>query len=231
MKFGLIGDGYIAQYHKEAIEYIQGSLEWIYDPIKFPDRIVEKNCVDYVIICSPTYCHRDQIKEILNMNSLTQIIVEKPAFLPWEPIIEDDRINIVLQLRWADLPKTADNVRIRMVRDEKYFQTWKGDPKLTGGLFYNLFIHYIDIAIRLNAEFTGFVAKDGCQMRFVDTIDLLQIDMQKCYNKMYEDILIGNGVKVKDIFYLTWMLSRNSEFYGYGVGALNKGINISRDLL
>ena len=231
MKFGLIGDGYIAQYHKEAIKHLHGSLEWVYDPIKYPDRIVEKNCVDYIVICSPTYCHRNQIKEILNMNSLTQIIVEKPAFLPWEPIIEDDRINIVLQLRWADLPKTADNVRIRMVRDEKYFQTWKGDPKLTGGLFYNLFIHYIDIAIMLNADFLGCVVKDGRQSRFVDTIDLLHIDMQKCYNKMYEDILIGNGIKAKDILYLIWILTRNSEFYGYGLGALDKEIKIPRDLL
>jgi len=62
-------------------------------------------------------------------------------------------------------------------------------------------------------------------------LELEKIDMQKCYNLMYEDILSGGGIKPRDLFYLSWVLQRNSELFGYGKDATGKTIEIGRELL
>lgn len=242
--FSLIGDGKQAQYHKKAIESIGGVVKCIYDPCNFPmddkewpvyvkslDHFFERGLADYIVICSPSHLHQEHIRLCLSKG--IKVIVEKPSCMPWEPVIDDDRINICLQMRYhPDLPKKAENVYVKMVRNEEYFQTWKGDPKLTGGLFYNLFIHYIDLAIQLDANFTGHVVTDPVpQERIVDGLNLLDVDMQLLYNRMYEDIVQGGGIKPKDKYYLRWVLQRHSEIYGYGKNGLNKVIKIPRELM
>ena len=195
---------------------------------------------DYISICSPSHLHRQQIKDILNVCPNIKIICEKPAFLPWEMPIDSDRINIVLQLRYLpNLPKKADLVSVRFVRDEAYFKSWKGDARNTGGLFCNLFIHYIHLAQILGADFEGVVSEHGEQERFIrrwgvgqyDKIDILNIDNQACYNRMYEDIVEGKGIKPSDLFYLSWTLARNSEIFGYGKGSLGRTITIKNELM
>jgi len=254
MKFALIGDGAIAKYHRKAIEHVGGELKSVID-IKYEPGIdinvgihyfreleytpiYDLYDIDYFVICSPSNFHRSQIQFILkNFPATTQIICEKPAFLPWEQPILDDRINIVLQLRYLpNLPESADKISVRFVRDESYFKSWKGDPKNTGGLFYSLFIHYIDLAQRLKADFEGIVEKSGEQYRKLQKIgipdyDILNINMQYCYNSLYENIMNGNGIKPDDISYLMWLLSRNSEIYGYGKNGIKRTIKISKELL
>jgi predicted dehydrogenase len=265
MRFGLIGDGIIAKRHKEAIAHVGGDLCWISDPaIKIAENNVGYELragsrietrlyssaptplhymqVDYVVICSPTYLHRKQAQEAVYFGK--KVICEKPLCLPWEPLIDDDRINIVLQLRYIEeLPKKADTVRAIMVRDDEFFKTWKGNPLLAGGNIYEFFIHYIDLAILLGADFEGAVYPEGKQVRevityhkvrgnqMITTLDIMLLDMQELYNRMYADILNGGGVKPKDIFYLTWLLNRNSEQYGYRISGLNKMIRIPKELL
>ena len=228
MKFALIGDGKIARYHRAAIEHVGGEIAWVHDP-KY-GTTYRKDWVNFAVICSPSYHHRQQIKAVLGMFA-SNVIVEKPMCLPWEPIIDDDRINVVLQLRYMDLPDKADIVHVEMVRDADYFTTWKGHPKLTGGLFFNLFIHYIDLAILLDADFEGVVTGSGTQHRFIDRLDIGQADMQGCYNRMYEAILQGDGVKPKDLFYLHWILERNSEHIGYGQDAMEKVVYLKRGMI
>lgn len=249
IKFALIGDGTIAKYHREAIKHVGGELMYVVDP-KYPPssvswipliKIEELPSLypmpDYVVICSPSHLHRQQIKKILALDNFNgQIVCEKPAFLPWEQIIDSDRLNIVLQLRYLpNLPKKADLVSVRFVRDEAYFRSWKGNARNTGGLFYNLFIHYIYLAQMLGADFEGGVYDDGKQSRWVGTrfesIDILNIDNQACYNRMYEAVLSGKGIKPKDLFYLNWVLNRNSEIFGYGRDGLNKTITIKNELM
>lgn len=269
IKFALIGDGAIAKYHKEAIKHVGGDLLYIVDP-KYkqkthPDFWGEilpnlhfPNYVDYAIICSPSYLHYQQIKEILKSGHILRgVICEKPAFLPWEIPIDNDKINIVLQLRYLpNLPEKADLVSVRFVRDEAYLKSWKGDARKTGGLFYNLFLHGIDLAMQLGADFEGKVSTAGEQERWIGTnysewhfwsngtkygyheniddknkIDILNIDAQSCYNRMYEAILEGKGIKPSDLFYLNWMLQRNSEIFGYGRNGIGKTITIKNELM
>ena len=226
LKFFLIGDGRIAQYHKAAIRKLDGEI-YIYDPIKYLldkyrslEIAIRNYNPDYAVICSPSYLHGEQTKVTLKHGY--KVIVEKPAVLPWETLIDDDRIHIVLQLRYLEnLPKKADLISVRFVRDEAYFKTWKGDSKLTGGIFYNLFIHYIQLSIMLGAKFEGTISSKGEQERYIlynDTkIDLQKINMQDLYDRTYEDVVLkGNHIKPRDIFYLNWVLDRCNWNYGLG---------------
>lgn len=233
LNFSLIGDGTIAKRHKKAIEMIGGKIINIYDPQK-PDSNFEYSSnldqdffkkSDIIVICSPNQFHFEQIK--IALSSDKKIIVEKPMVLPWQPIIDDDRINIVLQLRWLDLPPQADIVEVVMVRNEEYFNTWKGNPFYTGGVFYLLFIHYIDLAIRLKSKFKGLISTEGKQYRKIDSLDLMSIDMDCLYYKMYHDIIYEDkGVKPKEIMYLNWLLERNGWIYGMGKEVLNTSIEL-----
>ena len=273
-KFILIGDGRIAKFHKKAIDNIGGTIICIADPKYDPCfnkntyRFIESvptsalNQADFYVICSETNLHRQQIvfllKYMVDSNfKKPQIICEKPAFLPWEPAIDSNKINIVLQLRYLpNLPEKADLVSVRFVRDEAYFKSWKGDARKTGGLFYNLFLHGIDLAMQLGADFEGKVISEGKQERWIGTkysewhfwsngvkyshyeniddkgkIDILNIDTQACYNKLYEAILEGKGIKPSDLFYLNWILQRNSEIFGYGRDGIGKTITIKNELM
>jgi len=159
-----------------------------------------------------------------------KIICEKPMCLPWEPVIDDDRVNVVLQLRWMDLPKKANLIKVTMARNDAYFKLWEGNPRKTGGLLYHLFIHYIDLALLLDAKFEGRVISEGKQIRMVDDIDIMKLGMNDLYFKMYNDIINHDkGVKPKDLFYLHWWLDRNSDIYGYGTDLLDKKIIIEHD--
>lgn len=256
LRFGLIGDGIIADRHKKAIREIGGRIKWVYDPKYKEDESVLPltynnhipmeawDIVDWVVICSPTYLHRNHVMVALSHGK--EVICEKPLCLPWEPLIDDNRVNIVLQLRWLkNLPEKAELVRAIMVRDEAFFKTWKGDPKKAGGNIYEFYIHYIDLAIQLGAAFEGAVYPTGEQKREIivspvqvwkngktkDIIDIMKVDMQDCYNRMYVDIINGKGVKPRDIFYLTWVLNKYSETYGYRKAGIEETIHMAKDIL
>jgi len=232
LKFFLIGDGRIAQYHKVAIKKLGGEI-YIYDPVKYPPPIkryvtleseIRHYNPDYAVIASPSNLHREQTKIALEHEC--KVIVEKPAVLPWESLIDDDNIHVVLQLRYLEnLPGKAELIKVRFVRDEEYFKSWKGDSKLTGGIFYNIFVHYIDLAIKLGARLEGEISSFGEQSKKIYTkeggwfmpIAIENIAMQDCYDRMYEDVVLnGNHIKPRDIFYLNWVLDRCNWDYGLG---------------
>jgi hypothetical protein len=233
LKFGLIGDGKISVRHKAAVKFNGGEIYKIYDP-RYKDSKTKLDeeffaGLDYVIICSPSFLHREQIKLALKYDK--KIICEKPMCLPWEPFIDDDRVNIVLQLRWIDLSEKADLINVVMARNDAYFDLWEGDSKLTGGVLYHLFIHYIDLALILDARFEGLVISEGKQIRMIDDLDIMKSAMDSLYARMYNDIINhDNGVKPRDLFYLHWWIDRNSDIYGFGKDLLNKKIVIENKL-
>ena len=226
MNFGLIGNGYISKNHIDTIEKLGHKLVSIYDPIISKSDKIEnifKNNLDYVVICSPTNFHYEHIKLCLKNN--VKIICEKPLGCPWDPIIDNDNINVVLQYEYANLPEKVNTVEVTMIRDKKYFESWKGNPRLTGGIFYHLFIHYIMIAIKRKAKFIGKILSDGDQIRKVDNIDLMSLDTEDLYKNMYIDILSGGGIKPKDVHFLLWILNHCNFKYGMGKEIIGKTIS------
>ena len=254
MRFGLIGDGYVSHFHREAIKAAGGELVKVYDP-KY-DELKSQNKakgvkiwrggldpkffvdLDYVSICSPSHLHRAQLKYGLTYaRGNTKFIVEKPYRLPWEDKLDNDRVNVVLQLRYLNnLPEKAKKIKVTAIRDKRYFESWKGDARLSGGLLATIFIHYIDLAQLLGADFEGIVLHQGEQRRDIWVTDTLRIDIfspdrQQPYNRLYQDVVSGGGIKPQDVEYLHWTLERNSDIYGYGRNGVGKRIIIPRELL
>jgi predicted dehydrogenase len=235
MNFSLIGDGYAAKFHSAAIKSVGGTIDWSYDPkdyysVPFPKIVLPGPPTDFAVVASPSDTHRQYTKELLAAG-YGRVICEKPLCMPWEPLIDDDRVSVTLQYRFADLPAKANEVHVVMVRDFAYFDTWKGDPRLTGGMFFNLFIHYIDLAIELGADFYGRVVTEGKQVRAVDGIDLFAFDTQELYNRMYSEIVNSGGIKPRDLFYLHYIMDRVSREHGYGKMLMWKEIFIPKTLL
>jgi hypothetical protein len=227
IKFGLIGKGKISERHIQAINEIGGELVQIYDPLLSNLQNVEnlfKYNFDYTVICSPSNYHYEHTKLALKNNR--KVIVEKPQQLSWNPIIDNDNINVVLQFNWLDnFPDKADLIKVIMVRDEKYFKSWKGNIQSTGGVFPLLFIHYLDLAIKLDARFSGLVIPEGKQIRQIDDFDLNSVDMNNLYLKMYHDICYNDkGIKPKDTMFLNWLMEKAGLVYGHGYDILGKQI-------
>jgi hypothetical protein len=236
MKFGLIGDGKIAKRHRQAIEHVHGEIVKTYDPkyngianrppeaFSKMDRSFFKN-LDWVVVASPTSFHYTHVKAALAQGK--KVICEKPYVLPWHPLIDSDSVFIVLQLRWLDLPPAATKVQIIAARNDAYFMGFKGNPALTGGLFYDLLIHYIDLAQKYGCWFEGMVVKQGEESRWIDQFDLFSQDMDEVYQRMYRDIIFkGKGVTPKEYAKLHWLLAKYTGRYGAGKEILNRSIRV-----
>ncbi len=228
MRFGLVGDGKIAVRHRAAIKNNGGEIVAVHDPKYGKDSAPLDDPLfltcDCMTICSPSFLHREHINFALEHDR--KMIVEKPMVLPWEPMIDNNNINVVLQLRWIDLPEEAEIVESVMARNDAYFETWEGNAQLTGGLFYHLFIHYIDLAIKLKAKFIGKVIPEGDQIRHIDDLDIMKLDMDMLYTKMYNDIINNDkGVKPSELYYVHWALERCGWRYGINnTDLMNKDI-------
>jgi len=116
-------------------------------------------CVDYVVIATPNYLHKEMIEKAYNKVN-KGIICEKPLCLSMAELdaLEKyrDKIFPVMQLRYSDkLKREREKIKLIDVetidmeicvrRDDWYFEGWKGDKDKAGKLLYNIGIHYIDI--------------------------------------------------------------------------------------
>lgn len=164
-KYAVIGKGFIYPRHKQAIEATGGKIIMTCDnrfnetQPDFADWLVMFRHprfaeVDTVVICTPNYLHGPMIREARRRGK--KVICEKPLALEHELIDDDTDVYPVLQLRYHPELKNlkATNVKItaKMFRDEKYWNSWKGDVLKSGGILYNLGIHYIDLLVYLLGE-------------------------------------------------------------------------------
>ena len=167
-KFGIVGLGFIAPRHIQAIERIGGTLVWgcDIDPLKkdilpegvgFYEDYTKTPNVDYVVVCTPNYLHFEMAKFFTGKGS--QVILEKPPAIDFIDtlLMVDMPVWVMFQLRHH--PK-LNNIRLKnkgnsiavvakMFRDDKYWNGWKGDKEKSGGILYNLGVHYIDLLCHL----------------------------------------------------------------------------------
>ena len=243
MRYGIIGNGFIAPRHKKAIKETGGELVWTCDNekeatfIDWKRAIMDK--VDYVVICTPNNLHYNIIQDCLNRE--LGVICEKPLTLNWEDyysLIETD-VNVVLQLRekkWKKLEGDID-LKIHIYRDEWYFKSWKNTPE-SGGLLFNIGIHYFDLMSEMYGSFLDFLIYDQTEKRASGRILFkeckvewsLRLDeknqireytngketvsltgFEDLHTKVYESILRGKGTKVKDIEKTMQMLCYESK--------------------
>ena len=147
--------------------------------------------VDYVVICSPNFLHEEHIKEGLTLNA--DIISEKPVALTTEGInnlisaesSSQGSINTILQLRLhpvmkeledyvSNAKKSNHQIDLKYIakRDDSYFQSWKGDLSLSGGLLLNVGVHYFDLLLNVFGDEQGINLEDHTNKRSKGTLEL-----------------------------------------------------------
>lgn len=157
--FAVIGLGFIWPRHRLAIEELGGKILMTCDsdPAKgatFTDWVEMYNHTDFekidaIIICTPNYLHAVQAREALLRGK--KVLCEKPLS------IDDTRglqgVKTVLQLRHhpelKGIKAQRAYIEAKMYRDETYWNSWKGQEVKSGGILYNLGVHYIDLLIYL----------------------------------------------------------------------------------
>lgn len=164
-KFALVGLGFIAPRHKQAIERIGGEvlLTCDSDSTKHPDftdwRLMTQSeqwkQISYVSLCVPNYLHCKMAQSM----SDKIVLSEKPLGLSEEDINKiGDNVFTVLQLRHhPEVIKLKRSLRgthrvfltVKVKRDKSYWDCWKGDKEKSGGILFNLGIHYFDLLIYL----------------------------------------------------------------------------------
>lgn len=184
-QFALIGAaGYIAPRHLKAIKEVGGNLVAAYDiadavgildswfpdcafftdEFAFYDFLMDKNPVDYLVVCSPNYLHEEHCYAGLKLNA--DVICEKPLVLTVESLqnlldaesYTNKHIYTILQLRLhpmlMDLKKAMEASEIKKhevsvayftPRGKWYHASWKGDVKKSGGIATNIGIHLFDL--------------------------------------------------------------------------------------
>ena len=147
MKFKLLGNGFIAPRHKEAIESIGGEV------------VEDYNDADCVVVLTPNDLHYGMVIDAHDRGKI--VLCEKPMVIGkinLGNLIDVKNVYTVLQLRYHPLAKQLKEefekgklyeieMDIAVHRDTDYFNGWKGDRKRSGGILYNLGIHYFDLLL------------------------------------------------------------------------------------
>tara|TARA_B100000989_G_scaffold229542_1_gene176433 strand:+ start:5297 stop:6175 length:879 start_codon:yes stop_codon:yes gene_type:complete len=138
-----------------------------------------QNEIDFLVVCSPNFLHVEHIIKGLERNM--NIISEKPLALDTKGLesirkaedVSNGKVNGILQLRLhpvvAQLQELVkkldkDNHEINLVfvakRDDEYFESWKGNLSLSGGILLNLGVHYFDLVLNIFGEFSDIFLED-----------------------------------------------------------------------
>lgn len=159
MKYAIVGKGFIYERHRQAIEATGGTIIATCDinPATGPDyfdwvQMFSSSAfreVDTVVILTPNYLHQVIARVALLLGK--KVLCEKPLSISCIHGIED--AYTVLQLR--NHPKIKGikakrvTVEAKMFRDDTYWKSWKGSDDLSGGVLFNLGVHYIDLLVYL----------------------------------------------------------------------------------
>lgn len=159
-KFAIIGKGFIFKVHSQAIAQIRGEIVEVVDESSGQDAwrdMVKNTDADCIVILAPNDLHFEMVMAAAQQGKI--VLCEKPLVIKSGQariLAEKPNIFTVLQLRYHPLVKDLKskinknenykiNMDISVHRDEKYYKGWKGQKEKSGGLLFNLGIHYFDL--------------------------------------------------------------------------------------
>lgn len=149
------------------IVQFEDSLKHCYGEDEF-FKLLKSFNIDYCSICSPNFLHAHHIKKCIELG--VSVICEKPICLTlgeFDEISELAKKNNVgvfsiMQLRLHPVIETLRNERLHLsdkihkgsikfitARQRDYFDSWKMKNEKSGGILFNLGIHYFDLLINL----------------------------------------------------------------------------------
>lgn len=230
MKFAIIGMGFIYPRHLKSIKEIGGDITWVCDienreipeGSKFTNNYKDIKDVDCVIICTPNYLHFEMAQYFLDRG--IKVLCEKPPVISSEIFEKPFKdFNVVLQLHYhPEIIKFKKQLRgrhsgkieIKVFRNKSYWDGWKGKEYMSGGMLFNIGVHYIDLLMYLfgdkyeiiQTEYSDKIAKGKIDFmgnvfdyyfEIMDTnegqtrtleIDGKEIELSKQDNLSYEDL-------------------------------------------
>jgi UDP-N-acetyl-2-amino-2-deoxyglucuronate dehydrogenase len=271
--YGFIADRHLAAIENmggvlmAVVECDEGKKFKVDDSTPFFTNIVDFyespifSAVDYIVICTPNHLHADFIKWALRNEK--NVLCEKPITLSYESLQEliehesrgDAKVNIVMQLRASPiLQRMREELNgndgnlieldLKMHRSDFYWKGWKGDPEKSGGILFNIGIHYFDLLcwffgepIDYEAEEMGDRKASGT-IRFKKAFCKWSIDLtaqkenqrrslifngkminltrilESLHNKVYEELKEGKGTTLHDVKTVINLCEQLTESYG-----------------
>lgn len=124
---------------------------------------LEINAVNFLVICSPNHLHFNQILRSVEIG--IPVICEKPICINHRDLevlslLPDDKKELIYSIMQLRLHPVADqikdlissnqssiNANIQFVtrRDDAYKKSWKVKREFSGGILFNLGVHYFDL--------------------------------------------------------------------------------------
>ena len=169
-KFALIGTGFIFSKHIAAIHNIGGEVVDMANEFfgeNYWREMIKNTKANYIVILTPNDLHYEMAKEAADLGKI--VLCEKPIALKYsqaKTLAEYPNIFGVLQLKYHPLVRKIKEqieqedyfnifMDICLHRDRYYFKSWKGDKKRSGGILFNLGIHYFHLLEYLFGKPTG----------------------------------------------------------------------------
>lgn len=214
--FAIIGAaGYIAPRHLKAIKEVGGNLvaaldvadsvgvldqyfpnsEFFIDEFSFYDFLMDKNPVDYLVVCSPNYLHEEHCYAGLKLNA--DVICEKPLTLTIESLnnlteaesYTNKHIYTILQLRLHPMLQQLKkeivndkNYEVEIIyntpRGKWYHNSWKGDVKKSGGIATNIGIHLFDLVTWLFGDVNDVFVEKNTSTESVGKLQLANANVE-----------------------------------------------------
>jgi UDP-N-acetyl-2-amino-2-deoxyglucuronate dehydrogenase len=164
MHFSIIGTGFIMPRHAEAIHEVGGKILHAVNTARgtdaWRDAVLDPR-TDAVVILTPNDLHVPMVRFAAECGKL--VLCEKPLGVSSDAVLSlvaFENVFTVLQLRHHPLaalfratfgtrPGREIEMDIVVRRGENYFSTWKGDAARSGGVLYNIGIHYFDLLLNV----------------------------------------------------------------------------------
>lgn len=184
------------------------------------NRLIGTNdSIDYLSVCSPNYLHDSHIR--LGLRNEANVICEKPLVLRKDHLIQlkklEDKygrkINPILQLRLhpaiqklkKDLITSKKLIDLTYVtpRGDWYDFSWKGDFDKSGGILFNIGIHFFDMLIWLYGK--------------PDTFKISYSNSKKCVGKIHlekAEVNFKLSIDKNDLPSNEWKPFREIQFDG-----------------
>jgi len=228
--FAIIGSGYILLRHLEAIRSIGGEITEVINENAFIDWIslVNNTEAEYIIILTPNHLHETMAEYASRKGKI--VLCEKPFDI--KPTTKEYKnVFVVLQLRHHLLVKEMRKaikqenkieINVEVWRNKSYDKGWKGDKAKSGGIYFNLGVHYIDLVQWLlkgrPAELIINLSTKSKTPHRTITINGKKFDLSNKENlseenlhiKVYEDLIKGKGVQPKELKKLTELCNQLS---------------------
>ena len=187
-KWAIIGLGFIAQRHLDAIHDVGDELVMACDTDKEKALKVDSKVafftdyikmifdpkfkeVDWVAICTPNYLHFPMVMNLLKAGK--NVLCEKPLVIKFKDIEtlrllpKNSQLFSVMQLRHNPELQTFKNeihdseyykgaMTLNLHRGDFYHKGWKGNKDQSGGLLFNIGVHYFDLLVWFFGEPINF---------------------------------------------------------------------------